>query len=254
MDNEQAKLALSAYRPGGEDASDPLMAEALEQAARDPELSGWLAGEIRFDRGMQAAIRSQEPPANLRERLLLGRRVVSLHRLEPDHPQSERRLTGWLALAAALAVLAVLGLFFRADGGTAPTAGQLAAGIMQMAGRGEINLGKMSSDPAELRAWLAAQGSPHDFPIPEKLQGLQGMGCQSFVIDGAKVSLVCFMLDQNRMVHLFVVDDSSLREVPGETPRIVRDGTQVAATWSARGRTFLLTGMNIDEATLRRFI
>jgi len=37
MNNQEAKFILAAYRPGGQDASDPLFAEALEQVRRDPD-------------------------------------------------------------------------------------------------------------------------------------------------------------------------------------------------------------------------
>ena len=43
MNNQEAKLILQAYRPGGRDTFDPLFAEALEQARRDPELQKWFA-------------------------------------------------------------------------------------------------------------------------------------------------------------------------------------------------------------------
>ena len=52
MDNQEAKFILSAYRPGGQDASDPRFAEALEQARRDPVLERWFSESIAFDAAM----------------------------------------------------------------------------------------------------------------------------------------------------------------------------------------------------------
>ena len=49
MNNEEAKLILQAYRPGGQDANDPRFREALEQARRDPELARWFANEQALD-------------------------------------------------------------------------------------------------------------------------------------------------------------------------------------------------------------
>jgi len=61
VNNHEAKLILQAYRPGGEDASDPLFAEALEQARRDPELQKMAcrnktALEARLQARLQTAI------------------------------------------------------------------------------------------------------------------------------------------------------------------------------------------------------
>jgi hypothetical protein len=42
MDSRQAREILLLYRPDSTDAADPLVAEALEVAKRDPELSGRL--------------------------------------------------------------------------------------------------------------------------------------------------------------------------------------------------------------------
>jgi hypothetical protein len=44
MTNESAKFLLSAYRPNGTDAHDPVFKEALEQAPCDPELATWFRG------------------------------------------------------------------------------------------------------------------------------------------------------------------------------------------------------------------
>ncbi len=65
--------------------------------------------------------------------------------------------------------------------------------------KNHVSLGKMSSDPAELRAWLAERGAPNDFELPPGLRNVPGVGCQSYAIDGVKVSLVCFMLGKNQI-------------------------------------------------------
>ena len=70
--NDQAKLLLSAYRPGGADATDPAFAEALAQAGRDPQLRAWLEESQRFDEAIAGKLRSVEVPANLRATILAG--------------------------------------------------------------------------------------------------------------------------------------------------------------------------------------
>ncbi len=249
MDNEQAKLILGAYRHTGEDASDPFFAEALEQARVDPEFAAWLAEERQFDQAMTRTLRAQEPPEHLRQTLMLGNKVVSLHRRRPFWAQP----VPWLALAAALALFLGLSLLFQ-QSGPSVTGPQLAREIIELAESGKITLGKMSSNPEELRSWLATRGSPHDFTIPAGLRGYPGVGCQTYVVNGTKVSLMCFMLGKDQVVHLFVVDENALKDAPGEKPSIIREHDKVAATWSVGGKTFLLMGMNVSEETLRRLI
>ena len=70
MTNERAKFVLGAYRPNGADAKDPMFAEALEQAKRDPNLAAWFAaltaagqsGEVHFVTELCATIRALPAP------------------------------------------------------------------------------------------------------------------------------------------------------------------------------------------------
>jgi hypothetical protein len=250
MDNEQARLILSAYRHTGEDASDPFFAEALEQVRVDPELARWFADERQFDQSMTKALRAQEPPEQLRQTLLLGNKVVSLHRRRPLWAQP----VSWLSLAAAMALFLGLGILFQQSRQPSLTGSQFAREIIEMAESGKITLGKMGGSTEELNSWLATRGSPHDFTIPASLRGYPGVGCQTFVVNGAKVSLMCFMLGKDQMVHLVVVDEGALKDAPGKIPSIIREHDKVAATWSAGGKTYLLVGMNVSEETLRRLI
>jgi hypothetical protein len=48
FDRDNAKLLLSAYRPNGADAQDPVFKEALELTQRDPELARWFRGRAGF--------------------------------------------------------------------------------------------------------------------------------------------------------------------------------------------------------------
>ena len=77
MNNEEAKLILQAYRPGGQDANDPRFREALEQAQRDPELARWFANEQALDSRISAKVQAAiKPPAHLKSQLLAQRKIV----------------------------------------------------------------------------------------------------------------------------------------------------------------------------------
>lgn len=62
------------------------------------------------------------------------------------------------------------------------------------------------------------------------------------------------MADKNQLVHLFVVDEQAITDPPSADPVITKKGNAVAATWSTGGRTFFMTGTNLNEETLRRLI
>jgi hypothetical protein len=254
MDNEEAKLILIAYRPGGEDASDPFFAAALEQARLDPELGRWLTEQRRLDQKIQSTLKVDMPPNGLRESLLLSQKVVHMER---------RGIRGmitspvsWLGMAAVLALFLGVSLLFHPFGlfPTQMTEGQFVAAIHDMSDKGLISLGKMDSNIGELHSWLAAQGAPHDFSIPAKMNHLESLGCQSFIVNGVKVSLICYMLDKDRFVHLFVIDQGAIKNPPGESPSILHNDDRMMATWSNSGHIFLLTGTDLDEGILRRMI
>src|SRR5271155_1784240 len=101
MNNQEAKLILQAYRPGGRDALDPLFTEALEQARRDPELQKWFAEEQALDSQIQTKLQTAvQIPRDLKANLLALRRII-------------RPVPWWLQpmkLAAAAAVMLLLGL------------------------------------------------------------------------------------------------------------------------------------------------
>ena len=77
MNNQEAKLILQAYRCGGQDASDPPFAEALEQARRDPELQKWFAEENAIDARIQTSLQTAVPvPRELKSNLLALGKIV----------------------------------------------------------------------------------------------------------------------------------------------------------------------------------
>jgi len=118
----------------------------------------------------------------------------------------------------------------------------------------QISLGKMGRDPQKLQAWLETKNAPHDFLIPDPLTAVASLGCQTYSMDGITVSLICFTLDQDRIVHLFVVNSDSLKNPPGGSPHFEQKDGVATATWSSGGSTFVLLGKNVNEETLRELI
>lgn len=252
MDNEQAKLILSAYRPGGEDAADPVFSEALALARQDPDLDAWFAGQRRFDEAVRAALLSSAPPAGLRERLIVTNRIVQFGHQAPPVRPVWRHPAFWMALAAALVLVFGAAALLRPVEAVALPADTLVQKVLDLKQQGKITLGKMGGDLPGLRAWLVEHGSPSSFAVPEDLEHLRSKGCQVYKIDGRTVSQLCFFLDKDRLVHFFVTESAAGENVG--PPRFVQRDRITAATWTANGLTYVLLGKDVDEETLRRLI
>jgi hypothetical protein len=253
MDNEQAKLILQAYRPGGEDADDPFFSEALEQARVDPDLAKWFAEQRAFDEAMRKALQESTPPTGLRDSILLAKKISTLSRLQPSRPYWQR--PGVMALAASIVVLLAVLIQQGADHylGQPMTVDAFTQQVLDLKER--VSLGKMSSNPTELRAWLAERGAPSDFELPRGLRDAHGLGCQSYTIGGVKVSLLCFMLGEDQFAHLFVVDSDALKDpAPNAKPVIRTEGGIALATWTLGGKSYVLTGINLSEEMLSKLI
>ena len=98
MNPHDSKFILRARRPGGSDADDPIFAEALAATERDPQLKAWHEREQRTDAALSAKLREIAPPPDLTAAILAGARA------SVPRPAWWRR-PGWLAAAAAFAVL-----------------------------------------------------------------------------------------------------------------------------------------------------
>lgn len=56
-------------------------------------------------------------------------------------------------------------------------------------------LPRVSAVPGELTAWLRAQGAPASFALPPAFAKLSSFGCRVFDVQGERVYLICFFLD-----------------------------------------------------------
>ena len=236
MNNQEAKLILQAYRPGGEDASDPLFAEALEQARRDPKLQKWFAEQTVLEARLQARLETAIPvPRGLKSDLLALRKI-------------SRSVPWWfqpMKLAAAAAVVLLLGLggFFLFS--QHPT--QLASFRETMAGYTAQEQGHVvfeSHDLTAIRQWLQGRGLESNFDLPAALPGRSAEGCRVVDWNGHKAMMVCFVLDGEHM-DLFVMDRTSLPSLRDDgLPLYAKTADLMTATWSKGDKVYLLTGRN----------
>jgi hypothetical protein len=253
MDNNEAKLILSVYRPNGADARDPAFREALQQAERDPALKAWMAEQQAFD--AEAAAAMADLPTSPEHRAAIAA-TIRVARLRP------RPFFRWRTLAAAAGVALLLALWSpwsRRDRLTLPD-GRSIAEQAAFLSEHHASFGMVSTDLEKLQAWIAARGSPLPTHVPPGLAGLHLLGCESWATTRGRVSLICFVDNDQLAYHLFVFDrlpeppkDSNL---PGiAAPRFERSGTWSFAVWQEEGRAHVLgtSRPGGETANLSRF-
>jgi hypothetical protein len=246
MKNQEARLILQAYRCGGQDASDPLFAEALEQARRDPELQKWFAEENALDARIQASLQTAIPiPRELKSNLLAQGKIA--------------RPTPWrwfqpLKLAAAAAVLLLLGLAAflllpRKPAQLASFRETMARYSMQQQG----HVAYESHDMAKIQQWLQDRGMETNFELPAVLHGGPAQGCRVVDWNGRKATMLCFVLDDGEHMDLFVMDRVGLPNLPeGGAPRFAEANGLKTATWAKDDKVYLLIGN--DKKSLQKLL
>ncbi len=245
MNNDEAKFILSAYRPGGEDAGNAAFAEALSQAAGDPDLARWFEEERRFDSAMSDALRTVPVPRDLQERILSGGKI--------SRPNFSMRRRGVLALAALLLALAVLGAVVWPRAARLDRWQQDALALIPTFSTGENSFDLEGNDPTTLQRWLQAKNAPAPAPLPTGLKGLDSIGCKTFRSGAQLVSLICFHLPNRQYIHLVVTDRATLSRPPPAQARFARLGNWRTASWSANGRAYMLA-TTASESELRNVL
>lgn len=206
MSNEEAKFILGAYRPSGQDAGDPAMAEALAQAKRDPALGAWFARQQAHDNVVAAKLREIAPPAGLREAILAGSRASRTTRAWWRQPVA-------FAIAAGFAVmLGIAGFWTTNRAEAAVPLPQFAADYVA----GGFFLAQHSAHVDELKTWLAAHKAPMPAELPVGLTQLRALGCKTIDYRGKEISMMCF--GQGKEFHLFVARLEDVSD-EGATPQ-----------------------------------
>jgi hypothetical protein len=198
MTNQQAKLLLQGYRPNGEDANDPLYAEALEQVRRDPELARWFESEQSLDAALTAKLRELPVPPDLKASILaLG---------IPSRRTSRRWLREpWLAAAAAVALLLGLGVVWLRML-AAPEFAAYRDDVIQRVQTDPEHLAFDSRNLAEIRQWLRERGVDANLDLSAGLAALTPHGCRLLDWHGQKVALICLVPKGGPHVDLLVID------------------------------------------------
>ena len=246
MTRNEAQSLLEVYRPGGPDAADPRMAEALALARSDPELAEWFAREQAFDAGIRQHLRATPAPANLRTAILAGGKVIE--RL------TWWQLVNWSRVSATALVLAVGAGFFLAS--LNRTQGILMASreASRIAQARTVHLAMATTDLAHVRAFLAKCHAPADFKVPEGMRKLPLLGCTLVGLQVQTASAICFRISGSIQLTLFVVDGIEDKDTPADgSVKIIEDGDWATAIWSDGKKTYIVRGP-VPGESLRRVL
>lgn len=238
MRNEEAKQILSAYRPSGDDASDPVFERALEQARRDPELAAWFKEERRRDAELAQIFQSIPVPEGARRTLL------ALPRTEPSG--RKRLFWAWTSVIAACFALllgaTVLLLPYLRPAPELALSKERSLGASQLIelAHAARPLDFRGDSLPELNAWLTGRGAPKPGILSDALGELSAVGCRVFSDDGDNaISLLCLKKD-GELVHLFVAEGKARKALAmAENQWIHQDGWN-AYCWGDEDRTYVI--------------
>jgi hypothetical protein len=235
MDNREAKFVLSAYRPRGQDASDPRFADALEQVRRDPILERWFSESIAFDAAITEKLRATEVPPDLRENILAGVKISRPLRWS-------KPFIKW-AIAAALISMAILGSLIWHQTRATHLAGwqNQALDVVSSLVRNESSFDAQSHNADELLAWLRANHSPAAEKLPANLEKFESLGCKTFLWNGVPVSVICFTRPDGGLIHLVTTNASVASDhVIRRKATLLQQGDWATATWREGDRVYML--------------
>lgn len=236
MDKEQAKFILQARRPDGADDADPQIAEALEFASRDPELSRWLEEELAFDQAIAGKVRELAAPEGLKESILAGAKVI--------HPAPFWKRPSYLAVAACFAVLLGLTFLSNPPGAQAQRVDQFAAEYVSQL----TKLNHKGESLDELKPWLGGRA----VDLPRGLSAVPTMGCCAGSYDGRVFSIICFKPNEDKLrpeIHLLVFDRKDLPEMPEMSAAMLNQhGDWASACWSKDDLSYVMVRVGKKES------
>lgn len=210
MDKEEIKFILAAGHRSGRDAERPEMAEALEQAKRDPELRAWLERERASDAAIARKLQALQPPPGLRAQLIAGGRA-------------SRRGSAWRRwlppLAIAAGVTLTIGLLLPALRPERETA-VAAKPALQDWQESSLAFFSLPHHPLDvvnpeyppLEAYLLGRGAQVVGQLPFN-DGIRSViGCKVLEWKGYTTSLTCFFSTSGELVHIFVLARGPVEE------------------------------------------
>lgn len=194
MNHHEAKFILRARRPGGQDAKDPVFADALAEAEKNPTLKGWLENEAAFDRAMSAKLSEIQPPPDLKEAILAGTRLS-----QQRQQRAWWKNPAWMGIAAAIAVTAIVAVRFSPSRPSAKDFSEYA--LHELATAHDSHNGQRP-ELTELQSRFTNSALPLPGNIKLDADELRRLGCRTVSFAGHEVFEICFNRDGN-WYHLY---------------------------------------------------
>lgn len=238
MSDQQRQLILAAYRPGGQDAGDPAMRDALDRLATQPDLKNQFERDLAFDTRFAAALGSLPVPEDLRETIVAGADLASNN--QPRRLVKSLRLV--IPIAAAIAAVAIVAKTLLP---TSPSQSwqenSIAALGTYLAPEGGSTL--LGADALQTANWLQSNVSG-PIKIPTLLAGRPSRMCRLIENQDGSVAVVCFDAGGGTTLHLTIYTNDS-RDAPGlptspDGSSVTRSGNWDYVAWKDKRYRYLL--------------
>jgi hypothetical protein len=263
MDRQRIIDILEAYRPGEDLESDPEVRQALELAAKDPELSQLRQKIQAFDAAFSESLGSIEVPEGLQYQILAAAKA----RREPpvETAREPESIFRWFypatfAAAAAIVILLALSFTFWNRPGAPGENPVLAASGIEVVDTAQKLYSALSPSyrPREgndVLKYLASNGGSVPASLPGNIAFDESFACDVIDVDGDKVSIICFKApDNSKSMHLFTFRRSDYPDfVIPDAPMMRQDGDACCATWADEEQIHVLYS-DKGEENLRRIL
>jgi hypothetical protein len=233
MTSEQARQVLFLYRPGSGDDTDPEITDALRTLSQDVELRKWYEEHAAFQAAMRRGLRNIALPPTLKAKILSSRPIPL-----PTPRRSPAAV--WLAMAAALTL--ALGWFLFVSRGRVPDRFADFQSRMVSTVLREYRMDVITSDLKQLNRFLANQGAPTNYALPQGLTRLLLTGGARLNWRSQPVSMICFDRGDRQMLFLFVMNRSVVPDPPPETPMVSEQHKLTTVAWRQNNQVYLLAG------------
>jgi hypothetical protein len=238
-----AKRILLLYRPHAAESDNRELAQALELARQDAELREWFEEHCAFQKTVHQKLCQVPVPANLKERILSGRKIIQVHWWQQP---------GWLAAAAAILILAALAPMLlsreRLD--------KFDDYRNRMVGSALRHYGMeiVTNNLEEVRQFMAQSGAPADYQVPKPLTKLTVTGGGRLKWRSNPVSMVCFDRGGGQMLFLFVMNQAAVKDAPSRpAPEMKQVSKLATASWTQGDKTYILAG-EVEMSSLRSYM
>lgn len=238
MNRTQAMFILGACPPGPWPTDDAQVAEALAYAESDPELQTWLVETRTFDAAMAERLCSIEPPADLLDSILAGRRATPA-----PVPRRHWSMRSVLALAAAIALLIAVPAVWISFSQKTDAAALRKDAATFLSETWQHDFDYPESSFPKIQEWAAQQSFHARLEAPAGLARSRTYGCKVFKWRGHTATLVCFVPEgQGQVVHIISVDRSALPTDGSASPdqrQLAKAGEWNTATWNQGDRSYV---------------